>query len=43
MGGISVKDINLKVLRKLALVGFLSFYITFKVNCIAEECRSTGK
>lgn len=43
MGGISEKDINLKTPTKLALVGFLSFYIAFKVKCIAAECRGTGK
>ena len=43
MGGISEKDINGKTPTKLALVGFLSFSIAFKVKCIAEECRSTEK
>lgn len=34
MGEIFKKDINLRTPTKLALVGFLSFYIGFKVKCV---------
>ena len=43
VGGISEQDINRKTPTKLALVGFLSCHVAFKVKCIAEECRGTEK